>query len=529
MVGGGIVGAAIARDAAMRGLQTVLLEQADLGFGTSSRSSRLIHGGLRYLEQGHLHLVFEATRERRVLMGIAPHLVRPLPFVFPIHRGDRVSLWRLAAGMWLYDLLALFRNVAAHRMLGKRAVLEREPMVRERGLVGGARYFDAQCDDARLVLALARSAAGHGATIVTYMGVEDFEWAADRVIGVRVADRLTGARGTIRAAAVVNATGPWVDRLRALEEPGCRPLLRITKGAHVMVPRERLGHRDAITFLSPIDGRVMFVVPWGDLSYIGTTDTDTQESPDTTAASTEDVVYLLRSANAEFPNARLGMRDVRATWSGLRALIASADPKAPSQVSREHVIVTGRGGVITVAGGKLTTCRIMGAQTVDRVLADLSKRGVSPRAGPARTDEEPLPGGETAELEPFRERAREIGLSPAAAEHLVRHYGTESAGIVNLASIHRELQRPLHPDHPAIEAEVVHIARREYAYRVEDVLVRRLHLYYETPDCGVAAAARVAQLLAQELGWEPGHAEREAEDYAGFVARTAWTAPEASD
>lgn len=515
------MGAAIARDAAMRGLSAVLVEQADLGFGTSSRSSRLIHGGLRYLERGDLRLVFEATRERRVLMGIAPHLVRPLPFVFPIHRGDRVSLWRLAAGMWLYDLLALFRNVAPHRMLGKRALLEREPMVRERGLVGGARYFDAQCDDARLVLALARSAARHGAAIATYMAVESFEWAADRVIGVRVEDRLTGEHGTIRAAAVINATGPWVDRLRALEEPGCRPLLRITKGAHVMVPRERLGHREAITFLSPIDGRLMFALPWGDLSYIGTTDTDTLEAPESIAASAEDIVYLLRSVNAQFPNARLGMADVRVTWAGLRALIASKDGGAPSGVSREHVIVTGRGGVVTVAGGKLTTCRVMAAQTVDRALAELARRGVTLRAEPARTDEEPLPGGETAELDPFRERAREIGLAPETADHLAQHYGTESAGIVNLAAIHRELQRRLQPDHPAIEAEVVHIARRELACKVEDVLVRRIHLYYEAADHGLAAAARVAELLGRDLGWEPDRVQREAAEYRDFVARTA--------
>ncbi len=509
----------------MRGLATVLVEQGDLASGTSSRSSRLVHGGLRYLEQGQLRLVWEANRERRVLLGIAPHLVRPLPFVFPLHRGDRLSLGRLAAGMWAYDLLALFRNVAAHRMLGKRALLEREPTVRERGLLGGARYFDAQCDDARLVLATARSAALHGAVIATYTAVEDLEWAADRVIGLRVVDRLSGARGTLRAAAVVNATGPWVDRLRQLEQPGCDPLLRPTKGVHVVVPRDRLGHREAITFLSPIDGRVMFALPWGDLSYVGTTDTDTTESPDEITASTDDIVYLLRSVNAQFPNARLGVDDVRATWAGLRPLLAPADRGTPSSRSREHAIVTGRGGVVTVAGGKLTTYRVMAAEVVDRVLAELGRRGVTIRAGAARTDEEPLPGGETAELEPFRERAGEIGLSPATADHLVRHYGTEAGGIVNLAAIHRGLQRPLHPGHPAIEAEVVHIARRELAYRVEDVLVRRLHLYYETGDHGAAAAARVAELLGEELGWDAVEVQRKVEEYRGFVTRTARTPP----
>ena len=427
VIGGGITGAGIARDAAMRGLRTILVEQGDLGSGTSSRSSRLIHGGLRYLEQGHLHLVWEANRERRVLLGIAPHLVRPLPFVFPLHRGDRIPLWRLAAGMWAYDLLALFRNVAAHRMLGKRALLEREPMVRERGLLGGARYFDAQCDDARLVLATARSAAQHGAVIATYTAVEGFEWAAERVIGARVVDRLTGTRGTIRASAVVNATGPWVDRLRALEEPGCRPLLRTTKGVHVIVPRDRLGHHEAIAFLSPIDGRVIFALPWGALSYVGTTDTDAPEPPEAAVATGEDVVYLLRSVNARFPNARLGTDDVRGTWAGLRPLLAPQHDGRPSSRSREHAIVTGAGGVVTIAGGKLTTHRVMAAQTVHRVLTELTRRGMSVRSGEARTDEEPLPGGETAALEPFRERALEIGLAAETADHLVRHYGRVAA------------------------------------------------------------------------------------------------------
>jgi len=509
----------------MRGLRTVLVEQADLGSGTSSRSSRLIHGGLRYLEQGHLRLVWEANRERRVLLAIAPHLVRPLPFVFPLHRGDRIPLWRLAAGMWAYDLLALFRNVAPHRMLGKRALLEREPMLRERGLLGGARYFDAQCDDARLVLATARSAAAHGAAVANYAAVEEFEWAADRVIGVRVRDQLTGARSTIRASAVVNATGPWVDRLRALEEPGCRPLLRTTKGVHVVVPRERLGHHEAIAFLSPIDGRVMFALPWGELSYVGTTDTDDADLPETVSANADDIVYLLRSVNARFPNARLGLDDVRVTWAGLRPLVAPEHDGTPSGRSREHAIVTGAGGVISVAGGKLTTYRVMAAQTVHRVLAELARRGVAVRSGDARTDEEPLPGGETAALEPFRDRALEIGLAAETADHLVGHYGTESAGIVNFAAIHRGYQRRLHPDHPAIEAEVLHMARREFACRVDDVMVRRIHLFVETRDHGLAAAPRVAELLATELRQDGEWAQREVAAYRELVVRT--TAPAA--
>ena len=239
--------------------------------------------GLRYLEQGDYRLVFEALHERRILLNIAPHLVRPLPFVFPVHQGDRVPFWKLTAGVGLYALLALFRNVGSIRILGKRALLAAEPALRERGLVGATRYYDAQCDDARLVLATIRSAMRHGARVANYMEVDALEKAGGVVHGAKVRDVLNGETGTIQAKVVVNATGPWSDLLRRLEDPNAKPLLRITKGAHVMVPRSRIGHESAITMTSPIDGRVMFALPWGEFSYIGTTDTDTAESGDRVA------------------------------------------------------------------------------------------------------------------------------------------------------------------------------------------------------------------------------------------------------
>jgi glycerol-3-phosphate dehydrogenase len=517
VIGGGINGAGIARDAAMRGLRTILVEQNDLASGTSSRSSRLIHGGLRYLEQGEFGMVLEANRERRTLQRIAPHLVWPLPFVFPVHRGDRISRWQLAAGMMLYDVLALFRNVRPHRMLGKRGMLEAEPMLRDRGLLGGARYFDAQCDDARLVIATARSAIHHDALVANYMAVVALERTAGRVVGAVLEDRLTGERGVVRASVVVNATGPWTDQLRRLEDAGAAPLIQPTKGVHVVVDRSRLDHREAIAFTSPIDGRVMFVLPWGDLSYIGTTDTDSSESPDDLSVSTHDIVYLLRSANARFPSARLSVEDVRATWAGLRPLVMDREQRATSHRSREHAIVHGSGGMLTVAGGKLTTYRSMAAQVVDHAMRDLRHRAGRPRHAEARTDEEPLPGGETADLSQFRERGLELGIPAPSVEHLLRHYGTEAAGIFNLGGADRRLLNPLLPPHPAIEAEVMHAVRRELAQTVEDVLVRRFHLYYEHPEQGVPAAPRVAQLMGEELGWDPARVEEEAERYRSFV------------
>ena len=517
VIGGGINGAGIARDAAMRGLRTALVEQNDLGAGTSSRSSRLIHGGLRYLEQGEFGMVLEANRERRTLQRIAPHLVWPLPFVFPIHRGDRISRWRLAAAMMLYDALALFRNVRLHRMLGKRGMLEAEPMLRDRGLLGGARYYDAQCDDARLVVATARSAAHHGALVANYMSVIGLERTAGRVVGAQLEDRLTGERGVIRASVVVNASGPWADQVRRLEDAGAAPLLRPTKGVHLVVDRARIDHRTAVAFTSPIDGRVMFVLPWGDLSYIGTTDTDSSEPPEDLRVTADDLVYLLRSVNARFPSARLGVEDVRATWAGLRPLVLDRDDQFPSNRSREHDIVHGSGGMLTVVGGKLTTYRSMAAEVVDQAMRELRHRDGRPRQGEARTDVEALPGGETADLSQFRERGLELGIPPVSIDHLLRHYGTEAAGIFNLGGADRRLFRRLVPDHPAIEAEVVHAVRRELAQTVEDVMVRRFHQYYEHSGQGAPAAHRVAELMGEELGWDTVRVQAEADRYLKFV------------
>src|SRR3989441_12285731 len=318
IIGGGITGAGIAREAALRGFRTALVDQSDFGAGTSSHSSPLIPGGIRYLEQRAFHLVFEASRERRVLLKIAPHLVRPLAFLFPVYRGGRIPAWKLRAGMWLYDLLAIFRNVHWHRWLRAKKVRRVEPGLRDRGLVGAALYYDAQTDDARLVIATVRSAIRAGALAANYVETTALLKPDGRVRGAIVRDVLTGQTASIRANVVVNATGPWSDRLRKLDDPQAPPMLRLTKGAHVTVPRRRLGNEHAVTLLSQIDGRVMFVLPWGELSYIGTTDTDADSSPDALRVTAGDVTYLLRSANAACPHAHLAPNDVVSAWVGKR-------------------------------------------------------------------------------------------------------------------------------------------------------------------------------------------------------------------
>lgn len=530
VIGGGITGAGIARDAALRGLSVALVERHDLAWGTSSRSSRLVHGGLRYLEQGRLGLVFESLRERRQLLTLAPHLVRPQPFILPVHRGDRVPRWKLEIGMWLYDLLAWRGNLPRHQRLGKRALLEREPMIRERGLTGGALYYDAQCDDARLVVAVARAAAQRGAAIATWTTVTRLDAVEGRIAAAELEDQLTGETGQIRFRAVVNATGPWTDALRRLEDPTSLPILRPTKGVHILFRRDRLGHQHAITFTSPIDGRVMFVLPWGEWSYVGTTDTDSGDAPDQVTTTTEDVHYLLRSVNSLFPSAHLTDADVTGTWAGLRPLLRGPEGAGPSAVSREHQILRGHGGMWTIAGGKLTTWRSMAAELMDRVGRELGVPSAVRAEAHTASAREPLPGGESPTLAGFQELAEAAGLPASTAAHLVRHHGAETAAIVNLVRDEPVLAQPIHPEHPAIAAEVLHAARREFAMTVDDVLARRLHLAWETRDQGVAAAAAVAELLGDVLGWDAGQCLQAAEEYRTAAhARYGWGAGDLLD
>ncbi len=527
VIGGGITGAGIARDAALRGIRTALVERGDFGGATSSNSSRLIHGGLRYLEQHDFGLVFEASRERRILLQLAPHLVRPLPFLFPVYRGSRVPPWRLRAGLWLYDLLAAFRNVHTHRWLGPRAVRRAEPALRDKDLRGAALYYDAQTDDARLVLAIMRGAVQAGALVTSYTEATSLLKPDGQVRGAVVRDRLTGQSQHVRALVVVNATGPWVDRLARLDRPDAPLLLRLTKGAHVAVPRRRIGHTHAVTLTSPLDGRVMFVLPWGkegELSYIGTTDTDEVAAPDDVRTTGADVIYLLRSANAYFPQARLTPADVVSTWAGLRPLLAPDRELTASAVSREHRVSESPGGLITIAGGKLTTYRVMARDVADRVAERLHRLDGRPVGRRPATDRLPLPGGETADLEVLVEAARARGASERTARHLVASYGSEAAAVLNLVDRDRALGKPIVPagasgGRPEIWAEVVHAVEREMALRLEDVLIRRLHLFHEAARNGTEVAPAVARRMAELLGWDEERCDEEVADYVESARR----------
>ena len=513
IIGGGITGAGVARDAALRGLRVALVDKSDVAGGTSSRSSRLIHGGIRYLEHGDLRLVFEASRERRTLLRIAPHLVRPLPFLFPAYRGARVPPWKLRAGLWLYDLLAAFRNVHTHRWPGAKQVRAAEPGLHDKDLTGAGLYYDAQTDDARLALATLRSAATGGALVASYAEVVSLARPDGRIAGASVRDGLTGRRLKVRAGVVVNATGPWVDAVRRLDDPAAGPLLRLSKGAHVAVPRTRIGNTYAVTLTSPIDGRVMFVLPWGDLSYIGTTETEDSVAPERVRATGDDVVYLLRSANAFFPRARLAPHDVVSTWAGLRPLLAPDTSRSAGAVSREHRVVESPSGLVTIAGGKLTTYRVMGRDVADRVATRLRQLDGRQPAGAPATDRLPLPGGETADLDVLISSALARGVGEPTAKHLVASYGTESAAVLNLVDKQRALGKPILEGRPEIRAEVVHAVQREMALRLADVLIRRTHLFYQARGQAVTATAVVADLMGPLLGWDEARRAEEIELY----------------
>ena len=479
VIGGGITGSGVARDATMRGLKVALIERDDFASGTSGRSSRLIHGGIRYLEQGQLHLVHESIRERQTLLRIAPHLVRPLAFTWPIYRGARVGKVKLSAGLLVYQLMAVGRS-RKHSTLNAAETLDREPCLKSMGLTGGAVYYDACTDDARLTVANAVAARELGAVVVSHTRVTEIIRDGAKAVGVVARSQHTGESGEIRARVVVNATGVWQNTFDSGERAR---RMHGSKGAHIGVPRERVGNRDALTLISPVDGRVMFCLPAGPQTIIGTTDTWTDESPETVHASAAEVDYLLRSANAYFPRAELTQDDVVSAWAGIRPL-ASGQGANPSAVSREHSIVTDGSGVINVTGGKLTTYRSMAAEIVDRVQEALGRE-----RSEAPTDSVELPGAD---------RPKEI------------------------ARLQREdtsLAKPLVEGLVYTGAHLVYGVSSEMAQTLSDLLIRRTHLAFETRDHGRSVAPRVADIVAPLLGWNDQIKAARIRDFEEDVAR----------
>ena len=547
VIGGGINGAGIARDAARRGLKVALVEMQDLASGTSSRSSKLVHGGLRYLEQGEFSLVFEAVSERRILMDIAPHLVNPLGFLFPVYKGGRRNLTTITAGMALYEGLSLFRSPQRYRKLKPSSVAEEEPTLRQEGLKGAPLYYDCSTDDARLTLESALQAADTGAVVATWTRATAFERdEAGRLVSVTVQDAFSGETKVVQASAVINATGPWTDRTIELSGvDDAADLLRPTKGVHVVVSRDRLPVNHAVVCFHPRDGRVLFAIPWGDCTYAGTTDTDFDGDPAHVHADRADVDYLLETLAHYFPECQVAHADVHCTWAGLRPLMRPTEKAGKemdeSAVSREHRIVVGEDGLITIAGGKLTTYRLMSKEVVDTAVKLLRLRGDVPRKlNEPRTEEEPLPGGVNWPADDDHGRVAEqvldVGggrIAADTAQLLANTYGMRSMEVARLCRQDATLAERIVPERPEIFAQVDYAVHEELAARVTDVLKNRTQLYYRHHDQALGAVDAVAARMQTLLGWTDEQREGSAKDYRREVeASRAWQherAPEASE
>jgi len=518
VVGGGITGAGIAREAALRGLSAALVEKDDFASGTSSKSARLVHGGLRYLEQFQLGLVASASAERHTLRRIAPRLVRPLPFTFPVYRDSKNGLGKIRLGMWLYDLLGSFHNVRRHRILRPEQAAATEPALEPRGLVGAAYYYDCLTDDARLTLATVQSAHRRGALVAKHAEVCGLVKEQGKIAGAEVVDTLTGQRLTVRARITVNATGVWADGVRQMDDAGVEKMIRVNRGSHLVLPRGRLGVHDAVSFTSADGQRAMYAVPWGETCIVGTTDVDHAGDLDRVYATAAEVEAMLASVNHAFPAARLTPGDVISTFAGLRPLIGDEE-EAAYQASRDHHIFASEAGLVTIAGGKLTTYRRMAQDLVDFVLPRL-EAGFGVRVE-QRSQSARLPLLEDA-FDAEEKMASLAGRYPQLERdvlaHLVSAYGPAAATVLAPVEKDGELGRRIAPGLPYIRAEAPYAVEHEMALMLCDFMTRRTHIIHEDSEQGTVCAVDVAAIMARYLGWDAAEMEQQIEDYYQQVA-----------
>jgi glycerol-3-phosphate dehydrogenase len=470
IVGGGITGAGVALDAALRGIRVALIDRNDFAAGTSSVSSKLIHGGLRYLEHAEFRLVHEALNERGRLLRNAPHLVRPLRFVMPFLTGAHIGPWRWRAGLFLYDLLAGRDNIRRARAISLSSVRREFPGLRQAGLTGAAEFYDAQMDDARLCLAVVRSAWDHGARVANHFEVTAFERSGSRIVGVRALDHLSGKELPIRARVVLNAAGPWADAVRSLAGEKRPPLLSPTKGVHLLAPGR--GHSAGFLLLHPDDDRVFFVLPWLGKMLIGTTDTDWSDGPDSIGVTEADISYLLRGFNHYF-RTPLTPTDLLGSFAGLRPLLrADADP---SSRSREYRIVEDDSGLLTVVGGKYTTYRAMAETITDVVAARLRNRRRC-RTRSFRLDGAPDGDWSTFAESTMIELQSQYGLAAPSARHLVDRYGRRTTKVAAYLERDPSLAKPIVEGEPDLFAEFAYQRDHEMAVTPDDFLLRRTRL-----------------------------------------------------
>lgn len=510
VVGGGVVGAGAALDAATRGLKVALVEARDFASGTSSRSSKMFHGGLRYLEQLEFGLVAEALHERELSMStLAPHLVKPLKFLFPLtHR-----VWErpyMAAGFLLYDRMGGAKSVPAQKHLTRAGALRMAPGLKRNALIGGIRYFDTVVDDARHTMTVARTAAHYGAVVRTSTQVVGFLREADRVSGVRVRDSETGATTEVEGHVVINATGVWTDEIQALSRQRGRFRVRASKGVHIVIPRDRIVSDSAIILRT--EKSVLFVIPWGNHWIIGTTDTDWNLDLAHPAATKADIDYILGHVNKVLVTP-LTHDDIDGVYAGLRPLLAGESDET-SKLSREHAVARVAPGLVAIAGGKYTTYRVMGEDAVD-----LAAEDIPARVAPSITEKVPLVGadGYFALVNQAVHLGQLHGLHPYRIKHLLERYGSLIDEVLELAAESPELREPITDAPDYLQVEAVYAAAAEGALHLEDILARRTRISIEYSHRGVNCAEQVARLVAPVLGWDEATIDREVETYRARV------------
>ncbi|WP_313887754.1 glycerol-3-phosphate dehydrogenase/oxidase [Lentzea alba] len=521
VIGGGVVGVGAALDAATRGLRVALVEARDLASGTSSRSSKLFHGGLRYLEQLEFGLVREALRERELMLTrIAPHLVKPVAFLYPL--SNRV--WErpyTAAGLFLYDTMGGARSVPGQKHLTRAGALRLVPALKRDALIGGIRYYDAQADDARHTMMVGRTAAHYGAVVRTSTQVVGFLREADRVSGVRVRDVEDGREVDVRAHAVINATGVWTDELQRLSGSRGRFRVRASKGVHIVVPRDRIVAEAGMILRT--EKSVLFVIPWRNHWIVGTTDTDWNLDLAHPAATKHDIDYILEHVNSVLATP-LTQDDIEGVYAGLRPLLAG-ESDSTSKLSREHAVARVAPGLVAIAGGKYTTYRVMGADAVDAAQVDMPGR-----IQPSITDKVPLVGadGYHALINQADHLAARHGLHPYRVRHLLDRYGSLVHEVLSLAADNPELLKPIPASPDYLQVEAVYAASHEGAMHLEDVLTRRTRISIEYAHRGIDSAEAVARLVAPVLGWDEDAIKREIEVYTARVdaERTSQTKPD---
>lgn len=517
VIGGGVTGAGCALDAASRGLSVALIEMRDWAAGTSSRSGKLFHGGLRYLEQFNFGLVREALKERGLMLEkLCPHLVRPIEFIYPIeHR-----IWERAymgAGLFLYDTIGGAGAVPRHKQLSRKQVLDRAPGLSKKSLVGGISFFDAQVDDSRHTLELVRTAAAYGAVAATALkviGISHDQTGA--VNGVNVKDLENGSQFHISAKTVINATGVWTDSLQKMAGGISDFAVQASKGVHILVPRDRIDSEVSV-FVRAEDS-VLFIRTWGAHWLIGTTDTPWELGLDHPAASATDIEYLLRNVNRVL-NVELTVDDIDGVYAGLRPLIKGKEG-ATSDLSREHAVETSVPGFTTIAGGKYTTYRIMAEDAVNAAIVDLESRGLVQGVPQSETEDILLIGATNFDQVQTELRAtgKNFGLNAKGIEHLLGRYGSMVGDLISILKYRPELAQPIAGGAGYLRVEALYAVTHEGALHIDDILTRRTHLSIETPDQGLEAAEEVAQIMGAELGWNQERTEAELVHYQDRVA-----------